>query len=101
MTRPTEFVLLISDSSSIRLSKRVVVQLHGIGLEEAFHLLKSGGHLSNAWSLQDFLGAVRSGRMPDLVEPIPALVRVQREGLIPFAFGDELVRARLDDLGEP
>jgi len=99
MRQPTEFVLLVSDKSYVRLFKRIVVQLHGIDLEEAFHLLQAGGHLSSAWSLEDFLCSVRSGRMPDLVEPIPA--PVQKEGIIPFAFGDELVRAKLDAQGNP
>lgn len=101
MKQPTEFVLLVSDKSYVRLFKRIVVQLHGIDLEEAFRLLKAGGHLSSAWSLEDFLCSVRSGRMTDLVEPSPIPAPVQKEGIIPFAFGDELVRAKLDAQGNP
>jgi len=100
MTEPVEYVLLVSDNSYVRVFKKVIVQLHGIDLEEAFHLLKSGGHLSNVWTLEDFLSTVRSGRLPDL-EPIPAPVHGQKEGMIPFVFGDELVRAKLDDKGAP
>lgn len=103
MTEPTEFVLLVSARGSIRVNKRVLVQLHGIDLEEAYQLLMAGGHLSSAWTFEDFLISAQHGQLPGQVapRPIPAPMPANKEGVIPFAFGDDLVRAKLDDQGDP
>jgi len=97
---PSRTFTMETDKGSLLVTYREYVNfsMTGLSIEEVYELLRIGGHISKAYTLESFLDAMR--RHNTKAVPSREEAPDMETGFGSFAFGDVPIRAKLDAKGE-
>lgn len=97
---PSRTFTMETDKGSLLVTYREFVNfsMTGLSIEEVYELLRIGGHISKAYTLERFLDAMR--RYNNTSVPSRDETPDMETGFGSFAFGEEMIRAKLDADGD-